>query len=244
MIARLPDRSLLAEAVQRAAQTSAAVAGDGLAAPPSTAGTMTALARTSDSEPRATRGLLGGLRTILSRGAPAASKAKSAKRSERELAAKQRQVEENRRLRREAEARGEQWTGGPAERKPSWRLPLAMCVAAACIAAAGVIVVRRNATPAVAAAVTADPPTSIVLSSAAPPMTSVGELPSATLSASAVASVVAAPSSAPPSARAIVPRATPVSSHARAARSATGATPPTAPTAASTAARAPQINFE
>ncbi len=244
VIARLPDRSVLAEAVRRAAQSSTGMVGDGRAAPASTPGTMTALARTSDIEPRATRGLLGGLATILSRGAPAVSKSKSARRSERELAAKQRQVEENRRLRREAEARGEQWTGGPGDRKPSWRLPLAMCVAAACIAAAGVVVVRRNATAAGAAAVSADLPTSIVLSSAAPPIASVSDPPHATVSPSAVSSVVAAPSSAPPSTRAIVPRTTPASSHARAARTATGATPPTAPSAASTAARAPQVDFE
>jgi len=65
--------------------------------------------------------------------------------SERELAEKQRQVEHNRQRMREAEARGERWTGDLPSASPWRRLPIAVWVVAICLGFVGVLVVRRQA---------------------------------------------------------------------------------------------------
>ena len=66
-------------------------------------------------------------------------------RSERELAEKQRQVEYNRQRMREAEARGERWTGDLPSASPWRRLPIAVWVLAICLGFVGLLVVRRQA---------------------------------------------------------------------------------------------------
>lgn len=181
ILARLPDRHLLAEALRHAVQTrdhdanGSATRADG-APSPATSGhssSMTAVALLPRVTPQwferflATlrerrRGLAAGRAARQERASRERAKQAAARelakelaaqmRGELELADKQRQVEDNRRQRREAEARGESWTEKSQPRLSSLRSPVAVAgwaLAAIGLALIGVLVVkvlvRRNA---------------------------------------------------------------------------------------------------
>jgi len=235
IISSLPEQSRLAEALQRVVETRHVSSNGGSASapslPPTTATTSTALARTPRAEPRRLEAFFAAIRARLAVRRERATRYQAEKaaahaarleaqqiaqaltaqeRSESELADKQRQVEQNRRLRREAEARGESWTEPHQPRQfASWRLPVAVFVLALCSGLVGLFIVRRNAIRAEAVA-PSGAPSALVASVAAVPGNEGTEF---SVTPSAVASVASvAPSAADASAVAsskALPRARP-----------------------------------
>lgn len=259
ILARLPDRAGLAEALKRAVQArhsegsgkhpsspaSATIVDGPLVAPssrgsnpPVHASTMAGLARTPHAEPRRYERFLVSLRelrsaiaaalaarreraVILAREKSTAHAARmeaqrltkelaAKERSESELANKQHQVAENRRLRREAEARGESWTEKSEPRHFIRRFPLAFCALALGTGfvgmSAGRFIMRRNAMLA-ATAPSLAPTSAVSGSDGAAELAAAPAAPSSLLAAPAASVRVASPRARTQASAARVPAA-------------------------------------